>query len=107
MPLDINEDNLKHGVLGLVMALVEVIADALKHQAYRRMEGGSLTDLEVERLGLALMELDAAIDGIKEQQGITESVKAVRDGLDNIVNDVVNKLINPEQWEEVAREQRN
>jgi len=106
MPLDINEDNLKHGVLGLVMALVEVIADALKHQAYRRVESGRLTDLEVERLGEALIELDAAIEEIKEQQGIAESVKAVRDGLDSIVNDVVDRLINPDRWEEEAKEQR-
>lgn len=104
MPLDIDEGNLKHGVLGLVIALVEVIRDALKHQAYRRMEGGTLTDEEVERLGQALMELDIAIDEIKEEQGITESVKAVRDGLDSIVDDVVDKLINPERWSEEAEE---
>ena len=41
--LEINEKELKQGVLGLVMALVEVIHEALKHQAVRRMEGGSLT----------------------------------------------------------------
>jgi len=104
MPLDIDEGNLKHGVLGLVVALVEVIRDALKHQAYRRMESGSLTDEEVERLGQALMDLDIAIEEIKEEQGITESVKAVRDGLDNIVNDVVDRLINPERWREEAEE---
>jgi len=105
MPLDIDEGNLKHGVLGLVMALVEVIRDALKHQAYRRMESGSLTDEEVERLGQALMDLDIAIEEIKEEQGIAESVKAVRDGLDSIVDDIVNRLINPERWGEEAEEQ--
>ena len=100
MPLDIDEDNLKHGVLGLVMALVEVIRDALKHQAYRRMESETLTDEELDRLGAALMDLDTAIEQIKEEQGITESVKAVRDGLDDIVNDVVDRLVNPERWRE-------
>lgn len=100
MVVDIDEKNLKHGVLGLVVALTEVIRDALKLQAVRRMEGGSLTDEEVERLGLALSELDQAIEDIKEEQGITESVKAVRDGLDDVVDDVVNKMINPERWKE-------
>ncbi len=38
MVLDIDEDNLKHGILGLVIALVEVIRDALKLQAMRRIE---------------------------------------------------------------------
>lgn len=37
--IDIDTDNLKHGVLGLVIALVEIIRDALKIQAFRRMEG--------------------------------------------------------------------
>lgn len=30
MVLEIDEDNLKHGVLGLVMAIVEVVRDALQ-----------------------------------------------------------------------------
>jgi len=102
MPIDIDEDNLKQGVLGLVIALVEIIRDALKHQAVRRMEGGSLSDEEIERLGKALKELDIAIEQIKEDQGVTEAVRSVRDGLDNLVDDVIDKLISPERWEEAA-----
>ncbi len=98
--VDIDEKNLKHGVLGLVIALVEIISDALNLQAMKRMEGGSLTDEEVERLGEALMELDSAIEGIKEEQGIVEAVKSVRDGLDEIVDDVLDRMINPQKWRE-------
>ena len=105
MPLDIDEDNLKHGVLGLVIALVEIIRDALRIQAFRRMDGGSLTDEECERLGQALLDLDVAIDEIKEEQGITESVQAVRDGLDEIVDEVVDRMVNPERWREEAEKQ--
>lgn len=104
MAIDIDEDNLKHGVLGLVLALVEVIRDALKSQALKRIESGNLSEEEVERLGEALMDLDVAIEQIKEEQGVTESVKAVRDGLDDIVDDVLDKMINPERWEEEAKE---
>ena len=100
MPIDIDEDNLKHGVLGLVLALVEIIRDTLRLQAFKRMEGGSLTEEEIERLGEALMDLDIAIEEIKKEQGITESVKSVRDGLDSIVDDVLDRIINPERWEE-------
>jgi len=106
MPIDIDEKNLKHGVLGLVVALVEIIKDALRLQAMKRMEGGSLTEEEIDRLGRALMELDSAIEEMKKEQGITESVKSVRDGLDDIVDDVLNKMINPEKWEKAGdREQ--
>jgi len=100
MPIDIDEKNLKHGVLGLVVALVEIIKDALRLQALKRMEGGSLTEEEMERLGEALMDLDTAIEEMKKEQGITESVKSVRDGLDNIVDEVLDKMINPERWKE-------
>jgi hypothetical protein len=92
MPINIDENNLKHGVLGLVLALVEIIRDALKHQALRRVEGGRLREDEIERLGLALRELDTAIEEIKKEQGVYEAVKSVRDGLDNIVDDVLGQL---------------
>ena len=99
--IDIDEDNLKNGVLGLVLALVEIIKDTLKIQAVKRMEGGSLNENEIERLGRALKELDVAIDHIKEEQGVGEAVKSVRDGLDNIVNDCIDKIANPRRWEKV------
>ena len=98
MAIDIDENNLKHGVLGLVVALVEVIQDALRLQAMKRVEGGSLSDEEVDRLGQALMDLDEAIAEIKAQQGISEAVKNVRDGLDEMVDDVLEKMINPNRW---------
>jgi hypothetical protein len=100
MTIKIDENNLKQGVLGLVVALVEVIRDALKIQAIKRMESGILSDEECERLGKALMELDIALEGLKEEQGLTETVQSVRDGLDELVDDVVDKMINPERWED-------
>lgn len=104
MPIDIDEDNLKHGVLGLVIALVEIIKDALNLQAMKRMEGGTLSEEEMERLGEALQDLDIAIEEIKKEQGVTESVKSVRDGLDDIVDEVVDKMVNPERWRKEAEE---
>jgi hypothetical protein len=100
MAIDIREDNLKHGVLGLVLALVEVIRDALKIQALKRIESGILSEEECERLGEALMDLDLVLEEIKEEQGITESVRVVRDGLDEIVDDVIDRIANPERWQE-------
>jgi len=104
--IDIDADNLKHGVLGLVIALVEIIRDALKIQAFKRMEGGSLKEDEVERLGEALMDLDLAIEQIKQEQGIGQSVQSVREGLDNIVDDVLDQIINPERWGEESCEKQ-
>jgi len=98
MAIDIDENNLKHGLLGLVIALVEIIRDALNSQAIKRMESGCLTEEEIERLGGALKDIDRAVEEIKKEQGISESVKSVRDGLDDVVDDVFDKLINPQRW---------
>ena len=86
MRIKIEEDNLKHGVLGLVIAVVEVIRDTLKLQSLKKIESGKLSGEEVERLGVALMKLDETLDEIKEEQGISEAVKTVRDGLDELVD---------------------
>jgi len=66
----VDERNLKEGVLGLVMAVVEVIRDVLRIEALKRMESGRLTEEECERLGEALMDLDTALEEIKQEQGI-------------------------------------
>lgn len=99
MILDIDGKDLKNGVLGLVVALVEIIKETLRLQAVRRMEGGSLTEAEIERLGEALMDLDAAIEKIKLELGVAETAKAIRDDLDRAVNDVIGTILNPGQWE--------
>jgi hypothetical protein len=103
MAIEIKEDNLKEGILGLVIAVVEVIRDALRIQALRRIESGRLNEAECERLGESLMNLDAALEEIKEEQGIAESVQAVRDGLDDIVSNMVERIINPDRWSEQSR----
>ena len=107
MVLEIDEKNLKQGLLGLVVALVEIIRDALKLQALRRVEGGSLTEAEVDRLGEALMELDLAIEELKMEQGIGEAVRSVRDGLDSLVDDIVDTMAHPQWWIEEAERRRN
>ncbi|PWH06473.1 gas vesicle protein K [Brachybacterium endophyticum] len=103
MALEVDEESLKHGVLTLVVTLVEVIQEALETQAVRRMEGGDLTEEEQDRLGEALMELDEAMDQIKAEHGITRSVTDLHDGLDDVVDEVVDKLINPARWAEENR----
>jgi len=99
MILDLDEKDLKSGILGLVVALTEIIKEALRLQAMKRMEAGSLTEDEVERLGEALMDLEGAIEKIKLEMGISESVKAVRDGLDRVVEEAIDRMLNPTQWE--------
>lgn len=95
MRIELDEDKLKEGVLGLVLALVEIIRDTLRCEAVRRMEGGGLSDAEAERLGSALRELDETIEQIKEDHGVGEAVRSVRDGLDDLVNDTLGAPLKP------------
>jgi hypothetical protein len=92
MKIEINDKDLKHGLLGLVLAIIEVIRDTLKIQSLKRMESGHLTEEQIERLGNALMELDKTIGKLKEEQGIAEAVRSVRDGIDDLVDGMVKKL---------------
>ena len=68
--IDLDPEEVERGLAGLVLTLVEVIRQVLERQAIRRMEGGTLTDDEVERVGLALMRLEQKIGEIAEQFGL-------------------------------------
>jgi len=95
MAINLDEDNLKQGVLGLVIALVQIIRDALRIQAMKRMEGGGLTEDEIDRLGRTLMDMDEVIEDIIREQGLTETVRSVRNGLDGLVDDFLDQMIHP------------
>ncbi|MFZ5649720.1 MAG: gas vesicle protein GvpK [Bacillota bacterium] len=97
MHIDVNDNDLKQGVLGLVFALVDIIKDTLKIQAYRRMDGGSLSEDEVERLGLAIMDLEEALESIKIDQNLIDVVESIKEGLDDAINEIVDTL-NPARW---------
>jgi len=109
MAIRLDEKNLKSGLLGLVVALVEIIQELLERQALRRIEGGSLDDVEVERLGESLCDLTEALEKIKADNGIEDAVLSVRQGLDEAADELLEKFINPEIWtddlEKVDREQ--
>ncbi len=68
--LDGTADELDAGLGQLVLTLVELVRQVLEHQAVRRMEGGSLTESETERLGVALMRLEERVDEIRELFGL-------------------------------------
>jgi hypothetical protein len=68
--IDANPEDVEAGLGKLVLTLVEFLRQVLEHQAVRRMEGGTLTDEEIERLGLALMRLQERLEEIKNEFGL-------------------------------------
>lgn len=97
MTIKVETENLKEGLLGLVVALVEIIKEVLQKQAINRVESGSLREDEAERLGLAFMQLDETITKIKKENNLEKTSDKIRSDLDNLVDDTVNKLLLPEE----------
>jgi len=56
----------------LVLTLVEVLRKVLEHQAVRRMDSGTLSPEEIERLGLALLQLRERMDELKAAFGLRD-----------------------------------
>jgi hypothetical protein len=71
--IDVDPEGVEQGLAQLVLTLVEFVRQLLERQAVRRMEGGSLTDEEVERVGLALMRLEETVDKLANQFGLKPS----------------------------------
>lgn len=60
----------KNGLAQLVLTLVKLLHNLLEKQAIRRMEAGTLTDEEIENLGLALMEQTKEIQRLTKEFGL-------------------------------------
>jgi hypothetical protein len=70
--IDADPEDVEQGLARLVLTLIEVLRKVLEHQAVRRMDGGSLSDEEVERLGLALLRLSERMDELKRLFGLDD-----------------------------------
>lgn len=68
----LNPESVKNGLGQLVLTLVELIRQLLEKQALRRIEGDSLTEDEVERLGLTFLELDRQMKWLKKEFDLTD-----------------------------------
>jgi len=70
--LNLNQDSVKNGLGQLVLTLVKLLHDLLERQAVRRMEAGTLTDSEIERLGTTLMMQSQEIERLRSEFGLAE-----------------------------------
>src|SRR5436305_10233776 len=71
--VDVDPDGVEQGLAKLVLTLIEFLRQLLERQAVRRMEGGTLSDDEVERVGLALMRLEEKVHQIARSFGLDPS----------------------------------
>ena len=67
-PRRVNADpeKVERGLAQLVLTLVELLRQLMERQALRRMEQGTLSDDEVERMGETFMKLERRMQELKD-----------------------------------------
>ena len=72
LPSRINADphNVERGLAQLALTIIELLRQLMERQAIRRMEAGTLTDDEVERLGQTFMKLEQRMEELKKSFGL-------------------------------------
>lgn len=65
-------EGVDRGLAQLVLTLVELLRQLMERQAVRRVEGGTLSDEEIERLGTTFLRLEARMEELKELFGLED-----------------------------------
>ena len=73
-PRRVNADpeQVEQGLVQLVLTLVELLRQLMERQALRRMDQGTLTDEQIERLGETFMKLEQRMEELKEHFGLED-----------------------------------
>jgi hypothetical protein len=70
--IEFEPDKIERGLLTLVLSIVELLRQLMEKQAMRRIDAGSLTADEVDRVGHSLMQVEATIRKLQAQFGIED-----------------------------------
>jgi len=70
--IQLQPENVRNGLAQLVLTVVELLRELLERQALRRIDAGSLTSGEVERLGTTFLRLTEEIERLKDYFGFTD-----------------------------------
>jgi Gas vesicle protein K len=74
LPRRVNADpeQVEKGLAQLVLTLVELLRQLMERQALRRMDQGTLTDDQIERLGETFMKLEQRMTELKDHFGLED-----------------------------------
>ncbi|WP_100408008.1 gas vesicle protein K [Bacillus solitudinis] len=68
--INLDPEKAEHGLAQLVLTVIELLRQIVEKHAIRRVEGGNLSDEQIEKLGEALMNLEEKMDELKEVFGL-------------------------------------
>jgi hypothetical protein len=63
-------EDVRKSVMQLVLTLVDFVRQLMERQALRRVEEGTLSPEEIERVGQALMTLEQTVHDLARQAGL-------------------------------------
>ena len=74
LPRHVNADpeGVDRGLAKLVLTVIELLRQLLERQALKRIEGGSLSDDDIERLGQTFLKLEARMQELKITFGLED-----------------------------------
>ena len=64
--LDVDPEKVQQGLAKLVLTLIELLRQLLERQALHRIEAGSLSDDEIERMGQTFLALEERMEDLKK-----------------------------------------
>jgi hypothetical protein len=70
--LELNPERVKNGLGQLVLTVVKLLHELLERQALRRVAGGSLTEEQIERIGITLMRQAEELNRLRVEFGLEE-----------------------------------
>ncbi len=72
--IDLGEggEKMQQGLAKLTLTVMEVIRQVLERQALRRVESGTLTEEQVERMGVAFMQLGDEMGKLTKNLGLSQ-----------------------------------
>ena len=65
-------EKVEQGLAQLVLTLIELLRQLMERQALRRLDEGTLSDEQIERLGTTFMKLAERMDELKETFGLRD-----------------------------------
>jgi Gas vesicle protein K len=68
--IDADPESVEKGLVSLVLTIVELLRQLMERQALRRVDDGTLSDDQIEKIGWTLMSLEQKMAELREHFGL-------------------------------------
>ena len=69
--IDADPESVEKGLVSLVLTVVELLRQLMERQALRRVDDGTLSDEQIERIGSTLMALESRMGELRDHFGLS------------------------------------